>query len=162
MSEAIGRAETELELQAVKSPQAEPPFALGELLDEKKIIFLPDNLSKETILRELLARMKLPNPARALQAIMERETAGETIIGERMIIPHARIPGLSGLQLALGIHPSGPIQLWFAFLSPAEDPKAHLTFLAGVARFFQKPHRLEAIASLKTPQAVMDYFRSEK
>src|SRR5262249_434451 len=58
MSEAIGRAETELELQAIKNPKADVPLRLEDVLGEERILFLQDGLSKEQILRELLSRLQ--------------------------------------------------------------------------------------------------------
>ena len=164
MSEAIGRAETELELHAIKNSQPEAPIHIGDFLDEKKILILASGLSKDQILSaSCWLRLKLPNPAKALQAILERENAGATFIGNGLSIPHARIPGsLSSLQLALGISSEGPINLWFVFLSPAEDPKLHLIFLACIATLFREVTRVEELKIIKTPAEALNYIRQSE
>jgi PTS system nitrogen regulatory IIA component len=117
---------------------------------------------KEEILRELLKRLAVPNYAQALQLIMEREKAGPTLIGETIAIPHARLPGLKGLQIALGVVAGGPIRVWLLFLSPAEDAKLHLTFLASLAALFQNPRHTEELLKLDSAPAVLDYIRQSE
>ena len=162
LSEAIGRAETELELQAIKSSGAEAPVRVGNFLTEDRIVLLPSGLSKEEILRTLLSRLKLPNPARALQAILERENAGATLLGDGVAVPHARIPGLNGLQLAVGVGGDEPVRLWFVFLSPAEDPKLHLVFLAAIAALFRAPDSVDALMKFPSPKNILDFIKAQR
>ena len=161
-TEMIGRAETEMELQAMKNPKQQAPLRISDFLKSDRIVFLQNGLSKEQIFRELLARVKLPNPAKALQAILGRENAGATLLGNGVAVPHARIPDLNGLELVLGLSTDGPIHLWFVFLSPTEDPKLHLVFLATVASFFQNAAHVEALRKLNVGPAVLGYFRAEE
>ena len=162
MSEAIGRAEMQMEFQAIQRPKSGLRLRVGDFLNEKRIVILPTGFSKNQIIRELLARMALQNPAQALQAILEREKASPTLIGENLMVPHARIPGLHSLHVALGIATEGTPSLWFVFLSPAEDPKLHLTFLASLAALFQDASRVEALTKLTSPAAVLDSIHKDE
>jgi PTS system nitrogen regulatory IIA component len=135
---------------------------VGDFLTNERIVLFNDKPSKEEILRELLKRLAVPNYAQALQLIMEREKAGPTLIGETIAIPHARLPGLKGLQIALGVVAGGPIRVWLLFLSPAEDAKLHLTFLASLAALFQNPRHTEELLKLDSAPAVLDYIRQSE
>ncbi len=42
------------------------------------------------------------NEEDGIQAIMEREKGGATMIGNAVAVPHARLEGFSGLRAALG------------------------------------------------------------
>ena len=162
LSEAIGRAEVELELQAMKAPRALAPMKISDRLGAGAVVFLTGDLSKERICRELLARLTMPNPAKALQAILERENAVPTRIGVGVAVPHARIAGVDGLQLALGISKDGPVRLWFLFVSPAEDPKLHLMFLAAIATFFRETSRAEKLANMSSAEEALAFVRREE
>jgi two-component system, OmpR family, sensor histidine kinase KdpD len=162
MSEEIGRAEMQMEMQAIKNPATDARVRIGDFLAKERIVILKSDLSKEQILQELLRRLNLPNPSQAMQSVLGREKAGPTLIGESVAIPHARVAGLKHLQVSMGITAGNPVRVWLLFISPAEDPKLHLNFLASVSSFFQEPKRVDALIDLKSPRAVLDYIRQSE
>lgn len=162
MSEEIGRAELQMEMQAIKNPGVENRIRVGDFLEKERVVILGSGLSKEQIFQELLRHLKVANPTQVLQAILNREKVGSTLIGEGISIPHARVAGLKGLQVCLGLSMEGPVHLWLMFISSAEDPKLHLSFLSSLSSLFHKSNHLDAILKLKTPKSILDYIRQSE
>jgi mannitol/fructose-specific phosphotransferase system IIA component (Ntr-type) len=160
MTAAAGRAEMMLEMQAMASPVRERPARLGDALNESRILLLPSGTTEEQALRDLVGTLRLPNQAQALQAILEREKAGSTVIGEGVKIPHARLPGLDGIRAALGISADEPRRVWVLFVGPEESPEAALAFLAGIAAFFRGEGHLAAVLACDSAHEVLDEIRS--
>jgi two-component system sensor histidine kinase KdpD len=159
MSAAAGRAEMLLEMQAVTAPPSVKPLRLGESLDERHLLLFPPGTSREQIVRDLVGTLRLPNHAQALHAILEREKAGTTFIGSQVSVPHARLPGLSGIRAALGISAEGPTRIWVLFLGPGENPETHLAFLAGVAAFFRAEGNVTALLGAGSPREILGTIR---
>lgn len=157
MSAAIGRAELQAELGAMGKSPGENRLRLRNFLTENTIVFLKAGLAKEQILRELLARLRLPNPAMVLKEILKREESGATQLGDHLFLPHARVPGIDTLVAVLGITPEG--QIWVLFLSPQTDARVHLAFLSALSAFFQQPGRPAELAKRTTAYEVLDYLR---
>jgi mannitol/fructose-specific phosphotransferase system IIA component (Ntr-type) len=169
MSEAMGRAEIQAELRALERPQtclpagrAETPLRVGDFLTEDHAVILKEGQSKDEILRILVSRLSLPNPAQALHAILEREKTGETLIGAGVMIPHTRLPGLKTLHAALGVSEGGPVHLWLLFVSPMDDARIHLTFLSALSALFQNEAHVDALAKMKSPKEILDYIRESE
>jgi mannitol/fructose-specific phosphotransferase system IIA component (Ntr-type) len=162
MSEAMGRAEMQAELRALERPKAETPVRVGDFLTEDHAVVLKEAMSKEEILRTLVACLSLPNPAQALHAILEREKTGETLIGTGVMIPHTRLSGLKTLHAALGVSEGGPVHLWLLFVSPMEDARIHLTFLSALSALFQNEAHVDALGKMKSPKEILDYIRESE
>jgi mannitol/fructose-specific phosphotransferase system IIA component (Ntr-type) len=162
MSEAIGRAEMQMEMQAIAHPASRAKLRVGDFLTENRVVFLPAGLSREQVFQELIRHLLLCNPAQALQAILERERSGPTQIGPSLTIPHARLPGAKSLRAALGISPDGPSRLTLLFISPADNTHSHLAFLASVCTLFRTDALADALLTKKTPPEVLDYLRQSE
>lgn len=163
LSEKIGRDEAQAEKTALARPTTvalRPRF--GDFLTVGRIRFVPAGLTEDRIVRDLLARMDLPNATQAFQAIMEREKSGPTLIGNAVAVPHARLEDFRGLRAAVGLSPEGPVKVWVVFVSGPSDPKLHLGFLSAVSTFFLAPGRVEALLSLKSPKALLDFIREKE
>lgn len=163
LSEKIGRDEAQAEKTALARPTTvglRPRF--GDFLTVGRIRFVPGGLTEDRIVRDLLARMELPNATQAFQAIMEREKSGPTLIGTSVAVPHARLEEFRGLCAAVGLSPEGPVKVWVVFVSGPSNPKLHLGFLSAVSTFFLAPGRVDALLSLKSPKALLDYIRQEE
>lgn len=163
LSEKIGRDEAQAEKTALARPTTvglRPRF--GDFLTLGRIRFVPAGLTEDRIVRDLLARMELPNVTQAFQAIMEREKSGPTLIGNAVAVPHARLEDFRGLRAAVGLSPEGPVKVWVVFVSGPSNPKLHLGFLSAVSTFFLAPGRVDALLSLKSPKALLDYIRQEE
>lgn len=159
MSEAVGRTEMQAELQAIARPSAGAALRVGDFLTPGRIRVLPPGLPGDRVIRELVARLGLPNPGRIFQAVMDREKAGATMIGPGVAVPHARLEGVGGLHAAMGLSREGPVHVWVVFVGSREDPRLHLAFLSCVSAFFQDGARVEALLGLKSGKAILDYIR---
>lgn len=159
MSEAIGRSEMQMELQAIRQPKSDTPMQFDNFLDVDRVMILQPGLSKEQILRNLVARLKLPNPTQAFQAVLDREKTGSTFIGSGVAIPHARMEGLVHLEAALGLSREGPVHLWILFVGPKTNPRIHLAFLASVSTFFQNEDHVKALLKCGAAHDILDYIK---
>jgi two-component system sensor histidine kinase KdpD len=162
LSEKIGRDEKQAELAALARPVVGVRPRFGDFLTESRIHFISSGLTEERIVRDLLARMELPNATQAFQAIMERDKSGPTLIGDAVAVPHARLEEFRGLRAAVGLSPEGPVKVWVVFVSGPSNPKTHLGFLSAVSTFFLAPGRVDALLSLHSPKALLDYIRQEE
>jgi hypothetical protein len=111
LSEKIGRDEKQAEMAALARPVEGARPRWGDFLTPDRIVFLSSGLSRERIIRDLISRMALPNPTQAFQAILEREKSGPTLMGSAVVVPHARLEGVKGLQTVLGLSPEDPVSV---------------------------------------------------
>lgn len=95
---------------------------------------------------------------------VERERLGSTAIAGGLAVPHCRIPDLATILLAVGIHRRGvafgaadqrPTHLFFALVSPAAAPGAHLQLLASIARWARVRGRVEEVMAAPDPVAFL-------
>jgi hypothetical protein len=70
MSEEIGRAELQMEMQAIKNPGVENRIRVGDFLEKERVVILGSGLSKEQIFQELLRHLKVANPTSSLTAML--------------------------------------------------------------------------------------------
>ena len=168
MSEAMGRADMQMEMQAIVQQKSDTRLRVGDFLTNDRIVVFAARLSKEEVYRELLARLTPPNTSHALQAVMERERVGSTHIASYLAVPHARISGLKGIQAALGVlrqgfddepHEGGPTRLCLLFLGPPDKIKEHLAFLAAIGRVFQSPGTAEMLTNCETLKEILEKLR---
>jgi mannitol/fructose-specific phosphotransferase system IIA component (Ntr-type) len=157
-SEAAGRAEMQLEMLAFSSFRS-AGAQLSTFLDEKRVLIFAPGTSNDRIVKDLITLLALPNFMQAFQAIAERERLGLTVIVPGLAVPHARLPGLKGIRVALGVSPDNPIKIWILFFTAEDDSRSHLDFLASVSAFFQKEERIEALSQLKSASDIMDYIK---
>lgn len=159
MSEEIGRAEVQMERRAMAEGHKDGTRRLSDFLTPERILVVEDNLVGEELLQTLLSKLDLKNRKAALQAILQREKTGATLIGSSVAIPHARLEGLQEIQAAMAVSKKGPRPVSILFVSPASDPKAHLAFLAQVAAFFQNADRTVGLLAFDTPEDIYAYLR---
>ena len=88
------------------------------------------------------------------QAVLARESLMPTGIGDGVAVPHARLEGLGGPQVALGLSQDGvdfnapdgePAQLIFLLLTSPDDDGAQVALLADIARSFHTRATREAV-----------------
>lgn len=81
--------------------------------------------------------------ARAVEALMERESLGPTGVGHGVALPHARLPEISNVQgvflrldkpVEFGSVDRKPVDLVFALFAPEDAGVEHLKALALVSR----------------------------
>ncbi len=153
---------------AVRATPAATPLHLSDYLAPSTIQMLPPGLSAAQAVERLIQLLNLADPAAAVQAVQAREASGATIIAPGLAVPHARLPGLPKVVAALGLCPTGltapgadaPIRVLLLFLSPAQQMREHLMFLAGVSALFQTEGLLEALLQITAPEAVLAAIRA--
>lgn len=86
--------------------------------------------------------------AAAVQAVMARELQSATGVGSGLAMPHARLPGLPGPLVALGVSEAGigfdaadgqPARIIVLVLTPAEAEDQHLALLSQIASELSDP-----------------------
>ena len=137
---------------------------VSDYLSERSICFFPPGSAKENILYTLVGSLSLQDPAPALNAVLEREKMGGTVMDSTIAIPHARLKGLKKIEMAVGIcHESALSKdrpnLYFLFLSPQEDTKIHLLFLSSLSSLFQIEGFTDELLRSKAPHEVIQKIR---
>lgn len=111
------------------------------------------------------------DPAPIVEAVLRRERASQTVVGEGVALPHARIEGLSRPYLALGVYPAGvpvaegeaPVRLVFLLLVPESQPARYLQILRALAGLLREPGMTERLAGAASGEEVMRLLqRSER
>jgi PTS system nitrogen regulatory IIA component len=116
------------------------------------------------VVSEVAARTTgLPSTA-VLAALLEREAAGSTGLGEGVALPHARLDGLERLQgvfvrldapVPFDAVDDQPVDLILALLVPAEATGLeHVQALARSARLLRRPELREQLRKAQTADAV--------
>lgn len=116
-----------------------------------------------------LAANHLPgvDPAPIVDAVLRRERAARTVVGEGVALPHARIEGLSRPYLALGVYPAGipapegeaPVRLVFLLLVPESQPARYLQILRALSGLLREPGMAERLARAGSAEEVMRLLR---
>ncbi len=153
---------------AARNAPAATPLRVSDYLAPSAIHLLPTSLSTTQAFERLVQSLGLADPTAAVQAVLAREASGATIIAPGLAIPHARLPGLPRIVAALGLCPTGltaggqtaPLRVVLLFLSPKEQMREHLMFLAGLSALFQTEGLLEALLQLTTAEAVLGAIRA--
>jgi PTS system nitrogen regulatory IIA component len=116
------------------------------------------------VVSEVAARTTGLPSAAVLAALLEREAAGSTGLGEGVALPHARLDGLERLQgvfvrldapVPFDAVDDQPVDLILALLVPAEATGLeHVQALARAARLLRRPELREQLRKAQTPDAV--------
>jgi mannitol/fructose-specific phosphotransferase system IIA component (Ntr-type) len=102
-----------------------------------------------------------------LEAILDREQQGSTFFNEGVAFPHARIAGLKGSCVALGLTRHGvsdvktdkPVECVFLIFSPAEKPGEQIQILALASKAAQDRQLMETIRSVSAPDEIREAIR---
>jgi PTS system nitrogen regulatory IIA component len=113
---------------------------------------------------EVLARHAGLPPAAVQAALLERETAGSTGVGDGIALPHGRLPGLESLKavfirldapVPFEALDEQPVDLMFVMLAPAEgEGVEHIQALSRAARVLRRPELREQIRKAQTADAI--------
>ena len=103
-----------------------------------------------------------------LRALQRREQAASTAVGNRLAIPHARIPGIEApvtmfartlSPIRFGSPDGQPVSEFFVILVPAEGAnEAHLELLRAVAELFSDAAFRATLAAATSASAIADAF----
>lgn len=134
-------------------------------LSDIKVAVWKKPIDKEEAMKELLGDCCGDIPEvrdSAWAGLMERERQGGTFAGEEILMPHARIEGISRPLIALGVGKSGirdrdtgrVAKILFLMLSPAEQPTSHVELLGMIARMCQDSQWLRDVLGAETPDEI--------
>jgi PTS system nitrogen regulatory IIA component len=105
------------------------------------------------------------------EALLERERLGSTAFGRGMALPHARIPGLSGvrglfLQFSRPVDFDAidalPVDIAFVLLSPVDAGADHLKALAQVSRFLRDDATVARLRGARSSEALYAILTGEE
>jgi nitrogen PTS system EIIA component len=140
---------------------------LREFFDREAIALDIAGESKDEILRELIALLKLDEKSEAIlfKMLKRRENLGSTGIGRGIAIPHCRSLVVNRLRVAFGRKPHGveynaidnqPVRYFFLIVAPPlEVSNQYLPVLGKLAQFAKDPDITERLAGLHTPDEFM-------
>lgn len=117
----------------------------------------------EEALEELLQRQFSGSKRRVKELVQVLRSAGAPLsLAPGVAIPHARVDSLTEPIAFVGIHPdglsvpeaSGSVHVLVLVLSPTDQPRAHLTLLADLARAMATPDRVARLRAASDAEAV--------
>lgn len=133
------------------------PIRLVDLLDERGFVSHLESTTRWEAIRELseaAARLADLDPQAVVAAVREREQLMPTGLANRLAVPNARIPGLKGPIVALGLSRRGidfdatdgqPAQILVLVLVPDDDEGLQWRLMADIAETFASPRVREQV-----------------
>ncbi|MBI1853689.1 MAG: PTS sugar transporter subunit IIA [Planctomycetes bacterium] len=127
-------------------------------------------VAKDAAIEEIvngLKREKLIKATSAkdvVTALMKREDIGSTGIGNGVAIPHAKVPRVDDLVLALGRSAAGvdfnsidgePVHILFVIVSPEDDSDLHLQALKWVSGLARNKDFCRFCRAAKDPKEIL-------
>ena len=115
-------------------------------------------------------RGDMNDTATALELVLERESERTTGIGEGLAVPHARMPGLDNVVVAVGRMAEGvdwnafdqkPVHLVVLVLSPPNRTADHIQVLGWFSRRLAERTTRLAIYDAASPQALADLLTAK-
>ena len=116
-----------------------------------------------TISDHLYGKGCVPSADEAYQALMDREKAHSTALGEGVAVPHAVVPALPDTLLLVaiakepfefGLSESHTVDLLFTLLSPRGREAEHIKLLARICRLVRHPGFLEDLRAASGESAL--------
>jgi nitrogen PTS system EIIA component len=142
----------------------EATMQLREFFDKDAIALNVRGESKDEILRELIALLKLDEKSEGIlfKMLKRRENLGSTGIGRGIAIPHCRSLVVNKLRVAFGRKPGGveynaidnqPVHNFFLIVAPPlEVSNQYLPVLGKLAQFAKDPEITTLLAQLESPE----------
>jgi mannitol/fructose-specific phosphotransferase system IIA component (Ntr-type) len=136
---------------------------LREFFSEDAIKLELESTTKDAVLKELVALLKLDDKAQGMlfKMLKRRETLGSTGIGQGIAIPHCRSLVVSRLRCAFGRSSKGvdfraideqPVSYVFLIVAPPlEVSNQYLPVLGKIAQFAKEQDVPERLARLNSP-----------
>jgi two-component system sensor histidine kinase KdpD len=154
------------------SPAAASRATLSQFLSPKSIVIWKEPITRNELLRHLTDAAWCDHATdqrlKKLEAVLDREQQGSTFFNEGVAFPHARIAGLKGACVALGMTRSGvsdvttdkPIECVFLIFSPAEGPGEQIQLLALASKAAQDRQLMESLRSAVAPDEIHAAIRN--
>jgi PTS system nitrogen regulatory IIA component len=135
---------------------------IGSMLGRSAVAARVHVNSKRQVLNtaaEVAGRITGRKPDEILAALVEREQAGSTGVGNGVALPHAHLPGLERLTavflkleepVAFAAVDDRPVDLIFALFAPDKAGAEHLQALAKVSRLLRQRDLREQLRQAQT------------
>ncbi|WP_369062452.1 PTS sugar transporter subunit IIA [Caulobacter sp. 73W] len=149
-------------------------MSIGELLDRRAIsprASAPNKRQALSVIADIAGRTFGVDADEALDALLEREAAGSTGVGQGVAVPHARLPGLDRMRAVVvrleqpidfDAVDDQPVDLMVALFAPSEAASSeHLRALARVSRLLRHPEVREQLRQAKSADAMHVLLGSE-
>jgi len=150
----------------------EKSIKFSSLFEPGQVLCGLEDIGRDEAVRRLVdlvaATGDLADPEKVYRLVLEREKLGATVLAPGIVVPHARIEGLSRLHVAVATSREGlpfggigrpPARLLVLILTPAEDPGGYLQAQAALAHAcHSEPDIVEKLAALENPAAVWQVF----
>jgi len=145
----------------------------SDLLDIKCIDLSLVANEKEDVIHSMVAKLAdagyIQDIEKAQQAVIERENALSTGVGQGVAVPHATLEDLVEPRVAFARTQKGvsfnsidgePVHLVFLLLAPENEISLHLKLLSRVSRLCYNPELRQALMGAESAEVVMDVFRT--
>jgi PTS system nitrogen regulatory IIA component len=145
---------------------------IADLLSDRVVIPELQASDKAEALDEMTTVLAEANPgidrARLREMLEDRERLGSTGIGGGVAIPHARLPGLSGVLAVFGRSSRGvdfdavdgaPTRLFFLLVAPEDSSGMHLKALARIARLLKEQTVREQLLACDDREGLLRIIR---
>lgn len=164
IEEVVGTIEDEFE--------SEPRIFMADALTPGRVVMGIDASSLEEAIGQVFGRVaatELPLPVdRIVKAVLERERAMSTYLGNGLAIPHARLEGIERPVLLFGRSDSGiPIKgredkahFIFVLLTPSGSPRVQVRLLARICGLIDSEYVVERLRKAETHAAVVEAIRA--
>src|SRR6185436_1065438 len=149
------------------------PMELREFFSEDAIKLNVAGTSKDDVLKELIALLKLDDKSQGMlfKMLKRRENLGSTGIGRGIAIPHCRSLVVSKLRVAFGRKADGvdfkaidekPVHFFFLIVAPPlEVSNQYLPVLGKIAQFSKESDVPERLLKLREPKEFMQLLEEK-
>lgn len=164
VEEIVGTIEDEFE--------TEPPIYLADALSPGRTVLGLQASSLEEVIGQAFGSVpapELPLPAeKIVKAVLERERAMSTYLGNGLAIPHARLDGIERPALLFARSDEGiPVKgrdekahLIFILLTPSGSPRVQVRLLARICGLVASEYVAERLRRAESPAAVVEAIRA--
>ena len=164
VEEVVGNIEDEFEV--------EPRIFMADALTPGRVVLGIDASSLEEAVGQVFGRVaatELPLPVdRIVKAVLERERAMSTYLGNGLAIPHARLENIERPVLLFGRSDAGiPIKgredkahFLFILLTPSGSPRVQVRLLARICGLIDSEYVVERLRKAETHAAVVEAIRA--
>ena len=142
---------------------------LTELLKSQNIKLGLDAKTKTEAITELVTLLatngQIPDAAKVLATVLEREATRTTGIGNGVAIPHGKCPGLADLAIALGkcatpvdfqAIDGRPVTWIWLLTSPPDKPNPHIHALARISKLMTMEKVRRDLLAAQTPEQAFE------
>ncbi len=148
---------------------------IADVLKPSMIKLDVESKTKEELFEEMVQLFVenglVPDREVAVETLLERERKMSTGIAPGFALPHGKLEGISGVQMALGVIRRGmdfealddePVYVVIVLFSEAGNPVPHIEALSEIGRLLSVPGFVDRIRGAKTPQEVLQIIRKEE